>query len=161
MNYLDRWKNKLCCHGDITIDIWNELGNYLIVIQEVDRLTYGRVFMIGSVPRILRNSSRWRHNEHDSVSNHQPQYCLFNRIFRRRSKKTSKLRVTGICAGNSARTGGFPAQMASKAENFPISWHHHDLLYHAIWPLITRSTFMYQVSWINSSPFSRRRPLAW
>ena len=25
---------------------------------------------------------RWRHNEHDSVSNHQPHDCLFNRIFR-------------------------------------------------------------------------------
>ena len=104
---------------------------------------------------------RWRHNGRGGVSNHQPHYCLFNRIFRRRSKKTSKIRVTGICAGNSARTGGFPAQMASKVENFPISWRHHDLLYHAIWPLITRSTFMYPVSWINSSPFSRRRPLAW
>ena len=27
--------------------------------------------------------------------------CLPNRLFRRRSKKTSKLRVTGLCAGNS------------------------------------------------------------
>ena len=29
------------------------------------------------------------------VSNHQPHGCLLNRLFRRRSKKTSKLRVTG------------------------------------------------------------------
>ena len=43
----------------------------------------------------------WRHNGHDSVSNHQPYDCLLNRLFRRRSKKTSKLRVTGLCAGNS------------------------------------------------------------
>ena len=43
----------------------------------------------------------WRHNDHDGVSNHQPHVCLFNRLFRRRSKKTSKLRVTGLCAGNS------------------------------------------------------------
>ena len=42
---------------------------------------------------------RWRHNGGDSVSNHQPQDCLLNRLFRRRSKKTSKLRVTGPCAG--------------------------------------------------------------
>ena len=42
---------------------------------------------------------RWRHNDRDSVSNHQPHDCLLNRLFRRRSKKTSKLRVTGLCAG--------------------------------------------------------------
>ena len=42
-----------------------------------------------------------RHNDDDSVSNHQPNGCLLNRLFRRRSKKTSKLRVTGLCAGNS------------------------------------------------------------
>ena len=43
---------------------------------------------------------RWRHNERDSVSNHLPHDCLLNRLFRRRSKKTSKLRVTGLCGGN-------------------------------------------------------------
>ena len=43
----------------------------------------------------------WRHNDHDGVSNHQPRGCLLNRLYRRRSKKTSKLRVTGLCAGNS------------------------------------------------------------
>ena len=46
-------------------------------------------------------SLHWRHNGYDSVSNHQPHDCLLNRLFRRRSKKTSKLRVTGLCAGNS------------------------------------------------------------
>ena len=43
-------------------------------------------------------SSQWRDNEHDGVSNYQLHDCLLNRLFRRRSKKTSKLRVTGICA---------------------------------------------------------------
>ena len=67
---------------------------------------------------------QWRHNGHDSVSNHQPHDCLLNRLFRRRSKKTSKLRVTGLCAGNSPGTGEFPAQMASSAENVSI-WRRH------------------------------------
>ena len=62
----------------------------------------------------------WRHNGRGCVSNHRPHDCLFNRLFRRRSKKTSKLRVTGLCAGNSQGTGEFPAQMASNAENFPF-----------------------------------------
>ena len=39
----------------------------------------------------------WRHNEPGGVSNHQPHDGLFNRSFRSRSKKTSKLRVTGLC----------------------------------------------------------------
>ena len=69
---------------------------------------------------------RWRHNERDSISNHQPHDCLLNGLFRRRSKKTWKLRVTGLCAGNSPGTGEFPAQMASNAENVSIWWRHHD-----------------------------------
>ena len=44
---------------------------------------------------------QWRHNGHDGISNHQPHRCLLNPLFGRRSKKTSKLRVTGPCAGNS------------------------------------------------------------
>ena len=70
---------------------------------------------------------QWRHNGGDSVSNHQPHDCLLNRSFTRRSKKTSKLRVTGLCVGNSPGTGEFPAQMASYAENVSIWWRHHEL----------------------------------
>ena len=54
-----------------------------------------------------------RHNGCHSVSNHQPHDCLLNRLFRRRSNKTSKPRFTGLCAWNSPGTGEFPAQMAS------------------------------------------------
>ena len=71
---------------------------------------------------------RWRHNERDSVSNHQPHDCILNRLFRRRSKKSSKLQVTGLCVGNSPGTGEFPAQMASYAENVSIWWRHHELV---------------------------------
>ena len=65
-------------------------------------------------------SLQWRHNGRYDISNHQPHDCLLNHLFRLRSKKTSKLRVTGLCAGNSPVTGEFPAQMASKAENVSI-----------------------------------------
>ena len=41
-------------------------------------------------------------------------------------KKTSKLHVTGLSVGNSPRTGEFPAQMASNAENVSIWWRHHE-----------------------------------
>ena len=68
-------------------------------------------------------SLQWRHNERDSVSNRQLHDRLLNRLFRHRLKKTSKLRVTGLYAGNSP--GEFPAQRASNAENVSIWWHHH------------------------------------
>ena len=76
--------------------------------------------------RNLYVSLHWHHNDHNGVSNHQPGGCLLNRLFRRRSQKTSTLRVTGLCVGNSPGTGEFPAQMASNAENISIWWRHHD-----------------------------------
>ena len=72
---------------------------------------------------------QWRHNERDVVSNHQPRDCFLNRLSRRRSKKTSKVRVTmvtGLCEGNSPMTIEFPTQMASNAENVSIWWRYHD-----------------------------------
>ena len=77
-----------------------------------------------SVPWCKTKPLQWRHKGCDSVSNHQP----LNRLFRRRSKETSKLRVTGLCAGNSPVTGEFSAQMASCAENGSIWWRHHATL---------------------------------
>ena len=71
---------------------------------------------------------QWRHNERNSVSNHQPHDCLLNCLTRRRSKKTTTLRVTGLCAGNSPGTGEFPAQMASNEENVSIWWRHHAII---------------------------------
>ena len=70
-------------------------------------------------------SLQWHHNGCDDVSNHQPHDCLLNCLFRCIWKKTSKLRITGLCAGNSPVTGKFPAQMASNAENFSIWWRHY------------------------------------
>ena len=40
-------------------------------------------------------------------------------------RKTSKLRVTGLCVGNSPVTGEFPAQTVNNAENVFIQWRHH------------------------------------
>ena len=44
---------------------------------------------------------QWRHNEPNGVSNHRRLDCLLKRLFRHRSKKSSKLRATGLCEGNS------------------------------------------------------------
>ena len=61
------------------------------------------------------------------VSNHRLRDCLLKRLFRCRSKKTLKLRVTGFCEGNSPVTVEFPTQRASNAENVSIWWRHHVL----------------------------------
>ena len=71
------------------------------------------------------NPLQWLRNERDGVSNHRRFDCLLQRLFRRRSKKTSKLCVTGLCVGNSPVTGEFPTQRASNAENVFIWWCHH------------------------------------
>ena len=42
---------------------------------------------------------------------------VYSTVYTSRSRKTSKLRITGLCEGNSPVTGEFPAQMASNAEN--------------------------------------------
>ena len=67
----------------------------------------------------------WRHNGRNAVSNDQLHDCLVGRLFRRRSKKTSKLCITGLWAGNSPGTGEFPTQMASNVENVSIWRRHH------------------------------------
>ena len=70
-------------------------------------------------------SSQWRHSDCNGVSNQRLLYGLLNRLFRRRSKKTSKLRVTGLCEGNSPGTGEFPAQRASGKDNVSIWLHYY------------------------------------
>ena len=77
----------------------------------------------------ILQSLLWRHNERNGVSNHRRIDGLLNRIFRHRSDKTSKLRVTGLYEGISPVTGEFPAQRTSNAENVSIWWRHHVIQY--------------------------------
>ena len=102
----------------------------------------------GSLHRIKRNHyNQWRHNGRDGVSNHQPHDCLLNRLFGRRSKKTSNLRVTGLCVGNSPGTGEFPTQMASNAENVSLWWRHHAKTYSSGVILINWQKIIYKLIW--------------
>ena len=70
---------------------------------------------------VSTHALQWRHDERNGISNHQRLDCLFKRLLKRRSKKTPKLRVTGLCAGNSPVT----AQRASNPENVSFRWRHH------------------------------------
>ena len=80
---------------------------------------------------------QWRHNDHGGVSNHQPHGCLLNRLFRHRSKKTSKLRVTGLCVGNSPGPVNSPHKGPVTRKMFPfddtIMKLDNRLVYHNQW----------------------------
>ena len=90
-------------------------------VKDILEWLYTRV----AIRYIPLQSLQRRHNGHNGVSNHQPHDCLINRLFRRISKKTSKLRVTGLCEGNSPQTGELPAQRASNTKIVSIWWRHH------------------------------------
>ena len=96
--------------------------------------TYRIIFLLSIIfsaffSKLSEETLPWRHNERGSVSNHQPRDCSINCLFRRRSKKKSKLPITGLCAVNSPVTAEFPAQMASNAENASIWWRHHEITF--------------------------------
>ena len=84
---------------------FNRFVLYIYIFFRVASLALGQSCDCPSASEVtLKNMGKtlqWRHNGRDSVSIHQPHDCLLNHWFRRRSKKTSKLRVTGLCAGNS------------------------------------------------------------
>ena len=116
------WNTWSCpCASDIILGVWEKWTDdskqcTLTCLERYKAQSY----------QFCRKSLRWRHNGRDGVSNHQPRDCLLNRLFVRKSKKTSKLCVNGLCVRNSPGTGEFPAQMASNAENVSIWWRHHD-----------------------------------
>ena len=73
------------------------------------------------VMAFIAMTSQWAGWCHKSLASR----LFTQRLFGCRSKKTSKPRVTGLCAGNSPGTGEFPVQMASTAETVCIRWCHH------------------------------------
>ena len=79
---------------NIAIHILSCLNFYMYAF-----IIYAYIIMSQIVSPHTVMSLRWRHNERDGVSNHQPHDCLLNRLSRRRSKETSKLCVTGLLRG--------------------------------------------------------------
>ena len=63
---------------------WSSLAIVFLTLVEWNSLSY---------------TLQWRHSERDGVSNHQSHDSLLKCLFRRRSNKTSKLRVTGLLGG--------------------------------------------------------------
>ena len=94
---------------------------------------------------------QWRHNGRVGVSNHRRLDCLLNRLFLRRSKKTSKFRVTGLCEGNPPVTGGYPSQRTNNAESVSIWWRHHEN--YSISPVTNKTLKNTYGNWNNHCAF--------
>ena len=125
-----RWCLGAMSHQAIT---WANVDPYLchhiVLLGHIELKTPKQNMIILHGDIVLVIPLPWLHNEHDGVSNHQPHDCLLKCLFVRTSKKTSKLRVTGLCEGHSAVTSEVPAQKASNAANVFIQWCHHEVMY--------------------------------
>ena len=120
------FKISVICSGlNIYIWLWYSIAYFL------QRVIHVRVKISENYTQIL-SQCRVGAN-HITMTSQWAWWCLRSpasrlftqSLFGHRSKKTSKLRVTGLCVGNSPGTGEFPAQKASYAENVSIWWRHH------------------------------------
>ena len=93
-----------------------------------------------------------RHKECDGISNHRRLHRFLKHLLKCKSKKTSKLHVTGLCKGNPPLTGRFSTQKASNAKNVSIWWSHHWYQYFKICTSFERYS--------DSSCMRMRRPSA-
>ena len=99
------------CINSLVQDCTNSIANTLELLQPLIKTS---------------ESLQWHHNECNGILNHHHLDCLFNHLFRCRSQKTSKLRFTGHCEGNSQVNSEFPTKRASNAENVSFWWRHHN-----------------------------------
>ena len=129
-NCIEYWWAFIVCMFQWSLEVSSLVGYNSLISEFQGAAYYSKVHVLNNSGCPSCSSLWWLHNGHNWVSNHQPRHCLLNRLFERTSKKTSKLRVTGLCAGNSPGTGEFPAQMASNSENVSIWWRHH--VYHSL-----------------------------
>ena len=101
---------------------WRRLGLFILLIKSALKTSNDKA------PSFLNTSTIYNSDViMGAMVSHQRLDCILNRLFRCRSKKIPKLRVTGLCEGNSPVTGEFPAQRVSNAENVSIWWRHHVL----------------------------------
>ena len=96
--------------------LYNDLVSYIGFIS----LIYASNIVLQTSFPYTFHTLHWRHNDHGGVSNHQPHGCLLSRLFRRRSKKTSKFRVTGLCAENSPVPVNSPHKGPVTRKMFPF-----------------------------------------
>ena len=146
-----KWMQKICdeitytcltsdklCLPMVAMQNWYHLYIRRILridIKVVMDLVKFLIILFLALQELLRihTSLQWRHNGCDGASDHHPHECLLKLVSKRRSKKTLKLCVTGLCEGNS------PAQRASNAEDVSIWWRHHGFAQKHIWLVRTHN----------------------
>ena len=104
---------RMCCRECMCVSHYS-VNSYVNVCTFTQNHVYIYIICIYAyayslwkeIIKISYSTLLWRHNGHDGISNHQPHDCLLNRLFRRGSKKTSKLRVTGFWDRWIPRTNG-------------------------------------------------------
>ena len=131
--FYEYFNRNWSCYKEFLLYLYSSKGNALIYYERTNNcypLINNLLFFIyrwsihlnsyHSIYRYLWQcwnfpvSLHWRHNGLDG-SNHQPHHCLLSRLFGRKSKKTSKLRVTGLCAG-------FHRGPVNSPQKWPVTW---------------------------------------
>ena len=97
----------VCDPGNLVVDSMAEMSHICTSVVEhhrtlrwyhmsatMSQITNNWTFFNSCLRPTTQQTWQWRQNERDGVSNHQPHGCLLNRLFRRSSKKTSKIKKT-------------------------------------------------------------------
>ena len=118
--------NRLTDYRYMNQDKWNSLWHYSPPNAKGCVITYGlypQNYVHGS-DIILVGILQWHHNynERYGVSNPRQLHCLFNRMFRRISKKALNLCIIGPLRGNSSVTGGLLHDDVIKWKHWPRYW---------------------------------------
>ena len=95
---------------------------------------------------VFGNTLQWSHNDRDGISTHRRLHFIGQLLVQAQINETSKVRVTGLCAGNSSVTSEF-----SNVESVSIWWRHYGWhLYQQSPPVVAR------LKWAN--PASSKWP---
>ena len=120
VSYSDSLKkviNVLMCGSKVGDNIFVSLRSVMTLVKyNLFAFRYDSEGLISSYIIALR----WRHNWRDNVSNHQSHDRPLNRLFIRRSKKTSRLRVSGLYAGKSPGPVNSPHKWPVTRKMFPF-----------------------------------------
>ena len=113
----DTWK-KLCTRSALyCVLLWFGIGTW----HKTEREPCAYSMTCNGYLTVLSGLTSQR----DGVSSHRRLDCLLNRLFRWRSKKTSKLGVTGLCEGwpvNSPRKHPVPRKMSPFDDIIMSQW---------------------------------------
>ena len=121
--YIYLWRRLQCwLLNDIESSIKGDNMSFALQIKCSPRgLAPFNIQLIDMFPRSL-----WSRHDETTATQITGISIVYSTVSSGADKKKSKLRVTGLCEGNSPVTREFPSLRASNAENVFISWRHHD-----------------------------------